>query len=166
MGGWLEMRRSRIRRSSLRLNRIYRHVLTKQNEIVCVCELHARSQHNLSLLLPECGETPDRLSLYELITPLAFLSPQPSSQVLPSGNTCVTELCSSVQGALLDNFLLTSPPPPHLSCPPAIRQLLLYLPLCAVDETETSLQKRERSSGYLPQDVFTEEQPSLRRRSV
>lgn len=31
---------------------------------------------------------------------------------------------------------------------------------------ETSLQQRERSSGYLPQDVFTEEQPSLRRQSV
>lgn len=63
---------------------------------------------------PECGETADRPSLYELITPLAFLSPHPPYQAVPSGNTCITELCSSVQGVLLDNFLLTAHTPPSL----------------------------------------------------
>lgn len=57
-------------------------------------------------------------------------------------------------------------PQPLLSCPPAILPLLLSLPLCAVDVMETSLQKRERSSHYLLEDVFTEEQPSLRRQGA
>lgn len=50
-------------------------------------------------------------------------------------------------------------PQPLLSCPLAILQLLLYLPHCAVDEMETSCRRESGSSGYLPQDVFTVEQP-------
>lgn len=132
---------------------------------MCV-RVHECSSNNLRLLLPECGETPDRLSLYELITPLAFLSPHPPSQALPRGNTCITELCSSVQGALLDNFLLTSPPNPSSA---------VHLPsfsCCFISLSVLWMKWRHhcrRESGApvtCRRTSFSEEQPSLRRRSV
>lgn len=82
------------------------------NLTVCLCACVQPTQPEAAA--PECGETADWPSLYELITPLAFLSPQPPYQAVPSGNSCITEICSSVQGALLDNFLLTAHPPPSL----------------------------------------------------
>lgn len=145
----------------------HRHVSARLDEAdcyltACLCACVQPAQPEAA---PGCGATAGRPSLRELITPLAFLSPHPPYQAVPSGNTCITELCSSVQGAL-DNFLLTAHPTPPLSRLPTILSMLLHLPLSAVDEMETSLQQRERSSGYLPQDVFTEERPSLRRQSA
>lgn len=92
---------------------IYRHVLIKWLTMfltVCVCVFYPNwSCCSWEWRLQTVSVWINKLQLFFPRSTLLYSFH--SSHAVPSGNTCITAHCSSVQGALLDNSLLTPPPP-------------------------------------------------------
>lgn len=148
MSNRLERWRSRPHHSSPWLTDIYRHVLIKWFKMflaVCVCVFYPswsccsweRRLQTVSVWINK---------LLQLFFPRSTLL---YSSTLPM--LCPVGIHASQHTAPQCKVPYWTTPSLLLHPP----QLLLYLPLRAVDEMETSLQQGEWSSGYLPQHAFT-----------